>query len=69
MANAVSKLVQAQIISPDEAATVFEGEQLRMTPKLDDEARLMLAEQSINPEDTNNGREANQSQTQSESEA
>ncbi len=69
MANAVSKLVQSQIISPDEAATVFEGEQLRMTPKLDDEARLMLAEQSINPEEINNGREANQSQTQSESEA
>lgn len=57
VANAVSKLVQAQIISPDEAATMFEGEQLRMTPKLDDEARQMLAEQSINPEDTNNGRE------------
>jgi len=53
----------------DEAATVFEGEQLRMTPKLDEEARLMLAEQSLNTfEDTNNGREET-SQTQSESEA
>lgn len=67
VANAVSKLVQSQIISPDEAATMFEGEQLRMTPKLDDEARQMLAEQSINPEDMNNGREetsqANYSET------
>jgi hypothetical protein len=66
MANAVSKLVQAQIISPDEAATVFDGEQLRMTPKLDEEARLMLAEQSINPEESNNGREESQAQSESE---
>jgi len=67
VANAVSKLVQTQIISPDEAATMFDGEQLRMTPKLDDEARQMLSEQSLTTyEESDNGREESQAQSESE---
>lgn len=39
MADGVVKLVEAQVITPSEGASVFEGEKLRATPKLNLEAR------------------------------
>lgn len=48
MSEGVVKLVDAGVLTPQEGATVYEGEKLRMTPKLDLKARAGL--ESLNKE-------------------
>lgn len=67
MAEAVAILSDRQLIDSSEAISPFSGNELKVNIVLDEEARQMLAEQSINPEDTNNGREEAQAQSESES--
>lgn len=81
VSDAVCKLVEAGIISAAEAATVYEGNEVRLIPVLDMEAREAMAELELNepneieepeepeemePED---GSEENGTQTQSTAES
>ena len=71
VSDAVCKLVEAGIISAAEAATVYEGNEVRLIPVLDMEARAMMAEIEPPENETNeieepeDGSEENGSQTQS----
>lgn len=44
VADAVSKLIAAQVITPTEAAEMFAGEELKMLPKIDIESRAEMAQ-------------------------
>lgn len=70
--ESVCKLTESGIISAAEAATVYEGNEVRLIPVLDTEARELMAELEINePEEMEptNGSEENRSETQSTAES